>query len=106
MATAAAPSGTRPARDDGSQPDRNLIAILRVGVPFTYAVPSFSVLSVTLRQIMFEMIVDGQKKVFHGFIRDDPSLDRPLPASLSVTEHCFVDVSVRFCVNNLKVYES
>ena len=94
MATAAAPSGTRPARDDGSQPDRNLIAILLVGVPFTYAVPSFSVLSVTLRQIMFEMIVDGQKKVFHGFIRDDPSLDRPLPASLSVTEHCFVDVSV------------
>ena len=70
MAIAAALLGTGPARDDCSQLDRNLIAILRVGVPFNCTVPSFSVLSVTLRQVMYEMFVDGQ--VFDGFIKDNP----------------------------------
>ena len=90
MATAADPTV---AGEDGSQPDHNVIAILRVGLPFNYTVPSFSVLSVALRKITYEVIVDGRKKVLDGFIRDDPSLDRPLPASLCVTEHCYVDVS-------------
>ena len=46
---------------------------------------------------MYKMIIDVQKKIFDGFIQDDASLDRPLPAFLSVTEHCFVDVSQYSC---------
>ena len=45
-------------------------------MPFNYTVPSFSVLSVTLRQAIYEMIVDGQK-VFNGFIKDNPSPSLP-----------------------------
>ncbi len=66
--------------------------VLQVGVPFNYTVPSFAVFSAVLRQVTLEMIVNGQK-VVDGFIRDDPSVNRALPACITVAKHCFVDVS-------------
>ena len=72
------------------------IDIVRVGVPFQYTIPSFAVICVTLRQIRFEGFDedDHHPVAYDGFIKDSPSLDRSLPASIELTDWCYVPVSI------------
>lgn len=74
------------------------LPIIMCGELYSYRVPSFSVLTVHLRRIKYECIVDNNSFLLDGFIRDDPSLERPYPAEALIKEGldsaCFVEVSV------------
>ena len=57
------------------------IAVLDMGVKFSYQIPSFSVLIVDLRRVKLQLISeDGSVVLRDGFIRADPSLEvKPTP---------------------------
>ena len=69
--------------------------VVRLGVDFTYTIPSFSAISVSLRQVLFEGVDELNRLVkYDVFIRDDPSLlNHPIPFSIIVTKSCEVPVS-------------
>jgi hypothetical protein len=60
------------------------ICLLEVGEKLAYTVPSFPVLTVSLRKMKFK--VASNPGVFDGFIRDCPSLERSYPALTVVGE--------------------
>ena len=45
-----------------------------------YIPTGFSAITVALRRIRYQCIVDENAKVLDGFIRDDPGLNRMYPA--------------------------
>ena len=64
---------------------RMLVPILVCGDLYSYTIPSFSVVTVEMRRIKYELLLeDGQPKIIDEFIRDDPSLQRLYPAQLSI----------------------
>ena len=74
------------------------MTILEAGRLYFYRIPSFAVITVKLRRLKYECTtLDGSVKVVDGFIRDDPSLNRPFPAKITFgigCEYaCTVDVS-------------
>lgn len=72
------------------------ISILSMATKFSYTIPSFSMISVDLRQISFQVLaVDGTVVLFDGFIQADSSLDmgNKTPFSLKLKDYCFVTVS-------------
>ena len=78
-----------------SPPPSPSINLVRIGVPFQYAIPSFAAITATLRQIRLEGI-DGnnqQSVVYDAFIRDCPTLNRAHPASIDITDWCYIPVS-------------
>lgn len=71
------------------------LAVLDVGVEFTYTIPSFSVISVKLRQCGMQLVGrDGSVHVYDGFVHSDPSLNAVAsPFNIKRTSHYFVPVS-------------
>ena len=64
---------------------RMLVPVLVCGDLYSYTVPSFSVVTVEMRRIKYQLFLeDGQSKIVDGFIRDDPSLQRLCPAQLLI----------------------
>ncbi len=63
-----------------------------------YTIPSFSVITVQMRKIKYECIVDEGTKILDGFIKDSPSLQRIYPSELlvkiSCEKACYVEVSL------------
>ena len=73
------------------------ISILSMVTKFTYTIPSFSVLSVDVRQITFQVLaVDGFVFIFYGFIHVDSPLDLGdrAPFAINLKDYCFVTVSM------------
>lgn len=75
------------------------ISILRIGPKFTYRIPSFSVVTVDIRQISYQVVtVEGDVLLFDGFIRADSSLDlepaKETPFSVQLQDFCCVTVSL------------
>ena len=101
MATGADVGDTPPHRESSSEAeiisvDGTDITISDVGPEFSYTVPSFSVLTVYLRQASMQLEQAGSLHCIQGFIRSDPMLDRIFgPFKLTVTHHCLVDVSLQ-----------
>ncbi len=81
------------------------VAVLHLGVEFTYRVPSFSAIEVNLRQAMIQIeLPNGAAKLYDGFLQSHPSLpDSSRPSAsllyITITKHCFVPVSAS--LNNL-----
>ena len=71
------------------------LSILRMGLKFSYQIPTFSVISVDLRQIAIQLTSqNGTVMLFDGFIRADPSLNTlNVPFTLTLKYFCFVPVS-------------
>ena len=75
------------------------IAVLDLGVAFTYRVPSFPAIEVTLRQATIQLeLPGGPIELYDGFLRSDPSLPDSSkkscsPFYLTIMKHCFVPVS-------------
>lgn len=70
-----------------------LVPVLECGEVIFYTIPSFSVLTVKLRKIKYQCNVPDATgnpvvKVVDGFIKDDPSLNRPYPAEVAVGSSC------------------
>ena len=64
---------------------RVLVPILACGDLYSYTIPSFSVVTVEMRRIKYELLLeDGQPRIVDGFIRDDISLQRLYLAQLSI----------------------
>ena len=64
---------------------RMLVPILVCGDLYSYIIPSFSVVTVEMRRIKYELLLEhGQPTIVDGFIRDNPSLQRLYPAQLSI----------------------
>lgn len=76
-------SGPLNRSDQGSTLD---IYLLEVGKSYDYTVPSFPVFSTLLRKMKFT--VQDDPKVYDGFIRDCPSLERNYPSLLVVESGC------------------
>ena len=75
----------------------NVFTIVEAGEKFAYTIPSFPVITVRLRHVKYRIMdVDGQLKVFDGFMRDCSSINRPFPAMIVVGSGCsnafFVDI--------------
>ena len=73
------------------------ISILSMGTKLTYTIPSFSVISVDVRQISFQVLaVDGTVLMFDGFICADSSLDvgDRTPFAIKLKDYCFVTIRV------------
>ena len=66
---------------------RNLIPVIECLECYSYRIPSFSVITVQMRRIKFEVEMSNQnKKILDGFIRDYPSLQRVYPAEISIED--------------------
>lgn len=53
-----------------------------------YRIPSFSVVTVVLRRMKYEVVTpNGDAKILDGFIKDDPSLNRVFPAEVSISDN-------------------
>ena len=64
--------------------------------PYCYTIPSFSVITVKMTRIKYQVdLHDGSTKNLDGFIRDDPSLQRQYPAEVSVEVSSTVVVLLR-----------
>ena len=72
------------------------MTILDLGVEFSYTVPSFSVLSVPLRQTTVQTVDnDGCVHLYDGFIRSDSCLNSlVIPFCVQLRQFCFVTVSL------------
>ena len=76
------------------------VRVLRLGPEFSYKVPSFSVLTVDLRQATMQIErVDSDGEIAvqctDGFIRSDAQLDRIIcPFLLTLSNSCLVPVSL------------
>lgn len=83
--------------------ERVLVPLLECGEPYSYTVPSFSVITVQMRRIKYQYItgegVAEVTRVADGFIREDQSLQRLYPAEVSVK----VD-SASACVVHVRSY--
>ena len=78
------------------------VSVLNVGVKFSYQIPSFSVITVDLRQMKFQLAAeDGSVRLFDGFIRAEPSI---VPEKVPfAAEFCFVTVrflTFQCCIDN------
>ena len=71
------------------------VPILRIGKIVSYTIPSFSVITVKLREIKYQCQLPD--KSLDGFIREDLSLQRSYPAEVLLKKGsenaCMVDVS-------------
>ena len=82
------PSIERDAHSTGQE--RNTVPILECKERYSYRIPSFSVLTVLLRRMKYEVVMpNGDAKIVDGFIKDDPSLQRVYPAVLSIEDNNF-----------------
>ena len=64
-----------------------LIPVIECLESYSYRIPSFSVITVQMRRINFEVeMSDHSTKIFDGFIRGDPSLQRVYPAEISIED--------------------
>ena len=73
------------------------ISILSVGSKFTYRIPSFPVLTVDIRHIVYQAVtVEGNMLLFDGFIRADSSLEpaKETPFAVQIQDGCCVAVSL------------
>ena len=71
-----------------------LHCIIKFGRKYDYTIPSFSVITVSLRHAFMQVENEhGQVQLIDVFFRDDPSLEVQTPISVKVTKHCSVDVS-------------
>lgn len=99
--SAAQPSGDQ---DDEDVTYTNLdisvgseISILRMGSKFTYRIPSFPVLTVDIRHIVYQVVtVERNVLLFDGFIRADSSLEpaKETPFAVQIQDGCCVTVSL------------
>ena len=80
--------------DSGRSPEG--IEVHYVGLPFEYTIPSFSCITLILRQIKFCAELDGCVRSYDGFIRNNPCLDPEgvYPRTMDVLQSCFVEVMV------------
>ena len=70
------------------------ITVLKMGRKFSYRIPSFSVLTVDLRQISYQVeSSDGAQLLFDGFIRADSGMETEKPFTIQLKDFCFVTVS-------------
>lgn len=82
------------------------ISILRMGAKFMYRIRSFSVLTVDIRQITYQVeAVEGTVLLFDRFIRADSSLEpaKGMPFTVQLQDFCCVTVT---CDKTLKNYYS
>ncbi len=76
------------------------VAVLDLGVEFTYEIPSFSAIEVALRQATIQVeLPDGSAKLYDGFLQSHPSLpdssrSSSSPLYITLTKYCFVPVSI------------
>ena len=62
-----------------------IVPILRIGKIVSYTIPSFSVITVKLREIKYQCpLPDKFLHTVDGFIREDQSLQRSYPAEVLV----------------------
>lgn len=84
---------------DGTTGEKKIVVpILSIGELRSYTIPSFSVITVELREIKYQcQLPDKSVKVVDGFIREHPSLLRTYPTEASVKigsqNACIVEVS-------------
>lgn len=65
------------------------VPVLECGEVYSYTIPGFSVITVSLRRLRYQCIMPDQSiKVVDGFVRDDPSLQRVYPAEMMVEMSC------------------
>uniref|UniRef100_A0A1X7STU9 Uncharacterized protein n=1 Tax=Amphimedon queenslandica TaxID=400682 RepID=A0A1X7STU9_AMPQE len=70
-----------------------IVDIIRIGQSFSYTIPSFSVITVELRQAV---ICVGEKKVVKHidiFLRETQDITVRVPSSIKVLESCYVKIS-------------
>ena len=80
-------------RQEGSYD--NLICVLKVKDLYCYQIPSFSVLSVSLRHAVVQMHKsDDTLELCDVFFKEDKSLMVPTPVCLEPLQTCYVDVSI------------
>ena len=69
------------------------IAVLNLGVKFTYQIPSFSVVAVDLRTVKVQFWEEGSVVLCDAFIRADGELNqRATPFFIKLQEYCLVPV--------------
>ena len=81
---------------DSSPPARAEVevCILKFGEVYEYTIPSFSVITVTLRHAEVQLVDKNDDVILKNvFVRDHPTLGVPLPLKMKVTEGCLVEVS-------------
>ncbi len=80
----------------GIQRDR-IFTCLDLGHEFQYLIPSFAVISVSLRKSTIKVSSDdGQVHLYDAFIKSVPSLTTMVPPfSLELKEFCFIPVSIQ-----------
>ena len=82
------------------------ISVLRMGSKFTYRIPSFPVLTVDIRHIVYQVVtIEGNVLLFDGFIRADSSLEpsKETPFTVQIQDGCCVTVSLLPCLHVFKL---
>ena len=96
LATLAGPSAPLSSTNPPSIRKGTELSVLDVGVEFIYRIPSYSVISVGLRQVTIQFVtMAGSVRVYDAFIRSGPSLTfQTSPFSIVLQEYCFVSVRI------------
>ena len=71
----------------------NLLNVLWAGDIYTYNVPSFSVLTVTLRHVVISFMDQRGYQKVDAFMQENPDILTYVPTSVEVTRACKVEVS-------------
>ena len=89
-----APLQSRPfysPEDAGNSP--NMILVEHFGPSISYVIPTFDVLSVSIRPMVVKARVGSEEENFDMFVRADPSLDAAmLPNMMIVKDHILIRV--------------
>ena len=77
------------------------LPILECKERYSYRIPSFSVITVVLRRIKYEVVLpNGDANILDGFMRDDPSLQRVFPTKVSIEDTfdaaCTIEVRITY----------
>ena len=77
---------------DGDNP-QDVLFVRYIGPSFTYIIPSFDVLAVSMRPMVVSVRHDGEEKTFDIFVRSESSLDdRVLPALMIAKDYALIKV--------------
>ena len=73
--------------------------IVKFGRKYDYTIPSFSVITVSLRHAIMQIEDEhGQVQLIDVFFHEDPSLEVLTPTSVKITKRCSIDVSFNTCL--------
>ena len=81
--------------NSSSRPSNAMIDVIKTVGVVIYRIPSFSVLSFELKQVVCSVWDDAHDRVQHFdiFMRSSPDIDSQVPCTVEILESCTIPVS-------------